>query len=540
MGAIPHIFEKRCDMSERIENLLKSMSNEEKIGQIMICGFDGTSPSPNIQKLIREYHLGNVILFKRNIEDPYQVKKLTSELQKIAKIPLTIAVDQEGGIVTRLTEPFTVFPGNMATAATDDPNNAYLTGLVMAKEMRAVGLNWNLAPVVDVNDLPQNPGIGVRSYSDDPRTVARYASEFVRGLHEGHVAACAKHFPGKGHSAKDAHFEMPVVDRDLDDLVRIELYPFKELVRDGIDSIMPSHVYYPALCESENLPATLSNGVMTDLLKSQMNFDGVTVTDDLEMGGITANLDPSEAAWRSLMAGADMLMVCHTFEKQVKTFEILIQMVKFGDIPIERLNDAVRRVLTMKENLGLLDGKIVIDSEIGSKENLDIAYSIAKKSITAVRDMDGLIEKLPNSKVFLIFPKDLALTKVEENAGGISEIERIFKEKGKEIESAYVSSKPNESEMEEIVKKINNFNDIVIVGTLNAHLIEEWKRLIDAVISVRNDDVLILALRNPYDCVMDGVRNSVALYSYSKVSQRAFAEMILNGQRFTGRAPVKL
>ena len=527
-------------MSERIENLLKSMSNEEKIGQIMICGFDGTSPSPNIQKLIREYHLGNVILFKRNIEDPYQVKKLTSELQKIAKIPLTIAVDQEGGIVTRLTEPFTVFPGNMATAATDDPNNAYLTGLVMAKEMRAVGLNWNLAPVVDVNDLPQNPGIGVRSYSDNPRTVARYASEFVRGLHEGHVAACAKHFPGKGHSAKDAHFEMPVVDRDLDDLVRIELYPFKELVRDGIDSIMPSHVYYPALCESENLPATLSNGVMTDLLKSQMNFDGVTVTDDLEMGGITANLDPSEASWRSLMAGADMLMVCHTFEKQVKTFEILIQMVKFGDIPIERLNDAVRRVLTMKENLGLLDGKIVIDSEIGSKENSDIAYSIAKNSITAVRDMDGLIEKLPNSKVFLIFPKDLALTKVEENAGGISEIERIFKEKGKEIESAYISSKPNESEMEEIVKKINNFNGIVIVGTLNAHLIEEWKRLIDAVISVRNDDVLILALRNPYDCVMDGVRNSVALYSYSKVSQRAFAEMILNGQRFTGRAPVKL
>ncbi len=527
-------------MSERVENLLKSMSNEEKIGQIMICGFDGTTPSSNVQKLIKNYHLGNVILFKRNIENPNQVKKLTSELQKLSKIPLTIAVDQEGGIVTRLTEPFTVFPGNMATSATNDPNNAYLTGLVMAKEMRAVGINWNLAPVVDVNDLPQNPGIGVRSYSDDPRVVAKYASEFVRGLHDGRVAGCAKHFPGKGHSAKDAHFEMPIVNRELDDLIRIELYPFKELVRDGIDSVMPSHVYYPALCESENLPATLSHSVMTDLLKNQMAFDGVTVTDDLEMGGITANLEPSEAAWRSLMAGADMLMVCHTFEKQIGTFETLIQMVKFGDIPIDRLNDAVRRVLTMKENLGLLDGRIVIDSEIGSKENLDIAYSIAKRSITLVRNTDNLIEKIPNSKVFLIFPKDLALTKVEEKVGGISEIERTFREEGKNVESIYVSSKPDDTEIEMVIKSLKGFDGIVVIGTLNAHLIEEWKKMINAVTNVRNDNVLILALRNPYDCVMDGVRNSVALYSYSKISQKAFAEMVLNGERFTGKAPVKL
>ncbi len=539
MGVIPHIFGKRCDMSERVENLLKSMSNEEKIGQIMICGFDGTNPSENIQKLIRDYHLGNVILFKRNIKDPDQVKNLTSQLQRISKIPLTIAIDQEGGIVTRLTDPFTVFPGNMATAATNDPNNAYLAGLVMAKEMRAVGINWNLAPVVDVNDLPQNPGIGVRSYSDDPKVVAKYAAEFVRGLHEGHVAACAKHFPGKGHSAKDAHFEMPIVNRELDELVRIELYPFKELIRDGIDSIMPSHVYYPALCESENLPATLSNGVMTDLLKNQMNFDGVTVTDDLEMGGITANLEPSEAAWRSLMAGADMLMICHTFEKQVRAFETLIQMIKFGDIPIERLNDAVRRVLNMKENLGLFDGKIVIDSKIGSKENADIAYEIAKKSVTLVRNMDGLIEKVPNSRVFLIFPKDLALTNVEEREGGISEIERIFKEKGRTIESVYVSSKPNEAEIEEVVKKVSNFSGVIIIGTLNAHLIEEWKRLVNAVVNAQQS-VLILALRNPYDCVIEGVRNSVALYSYSKVSQKAFADMVLSGEKFTGKVPVKL
>ncbi len=527
-------------MSEKVEILLKSMSNEEKIGQIMICGFDGTVPSDHIKSLIRDYHLGNVILFKRNIESAHQVKKLTSELQRISKIPLTMAIDQEGGIVTRLTEPFTVFPGNMATAATNDPNNAYLTGLVMAKEMRAVGLNWNLAPVVDVNDLPQNPGIGVRSYSDDPKVVARYASEFVRGLHDGHVAACAKHFPGKGHSSKDAHFEMPVVDRTLDDLVRIELYPFKELIRDGVDSVMPSHVYYPALCETENTPATLSSSVMTDLLKKQMEFGGVTVTDDLEMGGITGNLKAYEAAWKSLLAGADMLMVCHTFEQQVKTFENLIQMVKFGDMPIERVNDAVRRVLTMKENLGLLDGKLIIESEIGSAENLEIAQDIAKKSITLVRNMDNLIDKIGNTRVLLIFPRDLAITNVEENTGGISEIEKIFKEKDKKIEAFYISSKPKADEIEESVKMLDNFNGIAIIGTLNAHLIEEWKRLVDAVTNVKPESTLILSLRNPYDCVMNGVRNSVALYNYSSLSQRAFAEMVLNGEKFTGKVPIML
>lgn len=527
-------------MSEKVETLLKSMSSEEKIGQIMICGFDGTNPSENIQTLIRDYHLGNVILFKRNVENPYQIKKLTSELQRISKIPLTIAVDQEGGIVSRLMEPFTVFPGNMATSATNDPNNAYLTGFVMAKEMRAVGLNWNLAPVVDVNDLPTNPGIGVRSYSDDPKMVAKYASEFVRGLHDAKVAGCAKHFPGKGHSAKDAHFEMPIVDRDLDDLVRIELYPFKELIRDGIDAIMPSHVYYPSLCESENLPATLSSSVMTDLLKKQMDFEGVTVTDDLEMGGITGSLKAYDAAWKSLIAGADMLMVCHTFEQQIKTFENLIQMIKFGDIPIERVNDAVRRVLVMKESLGILDKKILIDSEIGSKENLEIAKDIAKKSITLVRNEDGLKEKVKQSKVFLIFPKNAALTNVEEKTDGLSEIEKVFKERKADIENFYVSSKPTNDEIEEVIRKMNNFDGIVMLCTLNAHIVDEWKKLLNAALNVRANSTMVVALRNPYDCVMNGVRNSIALYNYSLPSQRIFVEMLLDGEKFTGKLPVSI
>ncbi len=527
-------------MSERIENILKSMSLEEKVGQIMVCGFDGTHPSGEIKRLIRDYHLGNVILFKRNIEDPGQIRNLTSELQGMSKIPLTMAVDQEGGIVTRLTAPFTVFPGSMATAATGDPNNAYLEGLTMAKEMRAVGLNWNLAPVVDVNDLPQNPGIGVRSYSDEPHTVAKYASEFVRGLHDGKVAGCAKHFPGKGHSAKDAHMEMPTVDRDMNDLVKIDLFPFRELINDGIDAIMPSHVYYPALCESEDLPATLSSSVMTDLLKNQMDFNGVVVTDDLEMGGITKSIKGSDAAWRSLLAGADIVMICHTYDEQIKTFEKIIEKVKFGNIPIERLNDAVRRVLSMKEKLGLLDGQIIVESEIGSSDSAKIAEEIVRKSITLVRDEDQLIEEIGKRKLMVVFPSDMALVKVEESRKEEAEVVKTLKKRNVTFESIYVPSKPLEVDIEKVVKSVRDFDGIILLFTLNAHIMPEFKELVNSVVSIRSKNTILVALRNPYDCIIDGVRNSISLYNYSNLSQKIFIEMCLDGEKFTGHLPVKM
>lgn len=526
--------------SIRVEKMIDEMTLEEKIGQVVICGFHGTTPNDEINTLIKRYHLGNVILFKRNIENPKQLKELTSSLQDMAKIPLLIATDQEGGVVTRLTEPFTVFPGNMATAATGNPKNAYLTGLIMAKEMRAVGINWDLAPVVDVNDLPENPGIGVRSYSDDPGIVAKFALEFVRGLHEGGVTACIKHFPGKGHSAKDAHLEMPVVDRDRKTLESIELLPYKRSIEFGIESIMPSHVYYPALCEKRDLPATLSDAVMGALLKGEMKFEGVVLTDDLEMRGITNVLSASDAAHLSFKAGADVLMICHTFEEQIKVFEKIEEGVRNGKIPMERLNDAVKRVLKLKESIGLLGGKLVIDNEIGSSESLNIAREIAKRSITCIRNSDNLLERIGKSPILLVLPSNATLVKVEEKIGdGVSEIERAFKEhKDIHVESIYVSAKPSFEERQEVISKIQGFKGTILLGTVNAHIISEMKTLLDEVVSRRPRDTTVVALRNPYDCFLPGVRNSIAVYNYTKLSQRIFVEMLLNKEKFVGRLPL--
>ncbi len=526
--------------SIRVEKMIDEMTLEEKIGQVVICGFHGTIPNDEINTLIKRYHLGNLILFKRNVESPKQLKELTSSLQDMAKIPLLIAIDQEGGVVTRLTEPFTVFPGNMATAATGNPKNAYLTDLIMAKEMRAVGVNWDLAPVVDVNDLPENPGIGVRSYSDDPEVVVKFALEFTKGLHDGGVAACAKHFPGKGHSARDAHLEMPKVDRDRETLERIELLPYRRSIEFGIDSIMPSHVYYPALCEKKDLPATLSEAVMSLLLKGEMKFEGVVLTDDLEMKGITNALSASDAALLSFKAGADILMICHTFEEQIKAFEKIEEGVRSGEIPVERLNDAVRRVLKLKKSIGLLDGKFMIDNEIGSSESSNIAREIARHSITLGQNSDGLFERLGENPILLVLPSNATLVKVEEKIGdGISEIEGAFKEhKGVHVESIYVSAKPSFEERRKVLSKIQGFKGTILLGTLNAHIVPEMKALLDEVVSHRPKDTIVVALRNPYDCFLPGVRNSVALYNYTRLSQRVFVEILLNKEKFMGKFPL--
>ncbi len=524
---------------EKANEYLQTMSLEEKIGQVVMCGFNGKEISLDVRKLIEKYHVGSIILFGRNVESPSQLRTLTRKLQEISKIPLLISIDQEGGIVTRLKGEFTVFPSNMAIAATGNTANAYLAGLIMATEMRAVGINWNLAPVVDVNDLPENPGIGVRSYSDDPEVVAEYATEFVRGLHEGKVAACAKHFPGKGHSAKDAHLEMPVVERSREELENIDFYPFKSTINMGIDAVMPSHVHYPALCKEEKLPATLCENVMENLLREEMNFEGICVTDDLEMKGITNSLTGSEAAWRALRAGADMVMICHTFEEQVKTFEKLKEKVKDGEVPIERLDEAVLRVLKLKEKLGLLDGVLEIENSIGSEESRRIAENVAQRALTICRNVNGIIDYISTGPILIVFPLNRKLTMVEEEKEKSVEMEIVFKRYVNfPVRTIFYSQNPNEDEIKSVLTEIREFDGTIMLNTINAYLNEKLKGFIKEVMNIKSEKTVLVALRNPYDCFLPGVENSVALYCDSDVSQRVFAKSIAYNKKLNGKLPL--
>ena len=241
------------------------MTLEEKIGQLLVCGFDGLKPSDEIKGLIKDYNIGGVILFSRNIKDPAQTARLCNSLQEISKTPLFICVDQEGGKVSRLPKPFTQFAGNAAIGKSNSVKLAYAFGEITAKELKAVGINANFAPVLDVNTNPDNPIINERAFSNNPNSVSRFGLAVIAGLQDNGVIACCKHFPGHGDTSLDSHYQMPVVEHSIERLNEIELLPFKHAAENDVAAIMTAHVLYKGL--DEKYPATLSKKIIHDLLR---------------------------------------------------------------------------------------------------------------------------------------------------------------------------------------------------------------------------------------------------------------------------------
>lgn len=261
------------------DDLLAAMNLEQKIGQVMIIGFDGTTVDADLRQMIAEYHVGGVILFARNVQSPAQVAELTNELQSIARESghpgLFVAVDQEAGRVARLTDAtgFTEFPSAMALTATGNPQNARRVAAAMAAEMRAVGINVDFAPDLDVNNNPSNPVIGIRSFSSDPAKVAEYGIAFANGLQENGVLAFGKHFPGHGDTGVDSHIDLPLVPHDRTRLDQIELVPFKAAIEADLAGIMSAHVTFPAIDATPGLAATLSRPVLTGLLRNKLGYE---------------------------------------------------------------------------------------------------------------------------------------------------------------------------------------------------------------------------------------------------------------------------
>lgn len=288
-------------------------SVESSLGQLFIVGFQGTEPEQGLRDLLRGLRPSGVILFRRNLSTPEQILRLTTFLQEtVADAPLFIAVDQEGGRVSRLPDPFTRFPPARVIGRSGSPELAAACASVVAREMRAVGLNFNFAPVLDVDTRAENPVIGDRSFGPDPEVVASLGLAFLQGLRNEGVLALVKHFPGHGDTSEDSHLTLPVVPHGRERLEAVELAPFRALFRrpDGPDALMTAHVLYPAL--DPERPATLSRPILTDLLRERLGYTGVVVTDDLEMRAVADRVEPETAAVQALQAGADQLLFCHT------------------------------------------------------------------------------------------------------------------------------------------------------------------------------------------------------------------------------------
>lgn len=323
-----------------------------RAGQRVMVGFDGLEPTPDLKRLLREYAVGGVILFSRNVDGPEQVAELVRELQGLARdagheAPLLVAIDQEGGRVQRLREPWTLWPPLRALGRLASEAHAARVGEGLAAELAACGILWDLAPVVDVDSNPRNPVIGDRSFGDDPELVGRLGAALIRGLQGGGVAACAKHFPGHGDTELDSHLDLPVVDHSRARLDEVELPPFRMAIEAGVASVMTAHLLVREL--DERLPATLSPRIIDGILRRELKYEGVIVSDDLEMKAVAQQWKAGAAAVLAAKAGCDLISVCVRADAQVEAIEGLVRAGEAGEIGWTAMDAAGRRIQRLKD-----------------------------------------------------------------------------------------------------------------------------------------------------------------------------------------------
>ncbi|CDO75456.1 Glycoside Hydrolase Family 3 protein [Trametes cinnabarina] len=384
-------------------------AQKREIGQHFVFGFHGYEVSEDIRTLIKDYYLGNVILMKRNVQSSAQVHSIVRELQSLAQEaghtrPLMIGIDQENGLVSAYStaatgEAGTQFPGAMALAATASTSLATAVSAATAKELRAVGINWVYSPVADINTDPRNPVIGVRSFGDDPATVARYVQAVSAALTAGRVAPSAKHFPGHGNTHVDSHLSLPRILVDKEQLKITELVPFAAVVLDGIASIMTGHMALP-LVTGDDTPCSLSRAITTDLLRKELGYEGVVVTDCLEMEAVAEKYGSEGGAVLSLEAGADIVMICHTFKRHVGAIEATYAAVSEGRLSMDALQASSVRIAQMKEKFA---GNW--DDVLASFDAKGVAEMKRKHFLLSGRAYLAAISHIPNSRPFIWLSK---------------------------------------------------------------------------------------------------------------------------------------
>ncbi len=326
------------------------------VGQLLMVGFEGHEPSAELRQLIRESGVGGVILFARNVAEPSQVAELVRELQELAhgaghERPLLVGVDQEGGRVARLKGQWAAWPPLRAVGRIGSEETARRLGAALAEQVASCGIHLDFAPVVDVDSNPRNPVIGDRSFGDDPELVGRLGVAFIHGMQDAGVAACAKHFPGHGDTDLDSHLALPCVDHSRARLDDVELRPFRAAVAAEVATIMTAHVLVREL--DDRLPATLSPRVVGALLRDELHYEGVVVSDDLEMQAVAASWRPGVAAPLALAAGCDLLLVCKSADAQAEAHEGLVKAVEQGAIRRQVVDDSLARVRRLKERFVL-------------------------------------------------------------------------------------------------------------------------------------------------------------------------------------------
>lgn len=344
--------------SDPLSEQIRKMTLPEKIGQMLMVGLEGTTVNDHTMNLIRQYHVGGFILYKENMANTNQTLSLLNEIKSLnnGQIPLFLSVDQEGGKVNRMPEDYDEIPTNQAVGKINQPEFSFLIGALLAKQVKSVGFNMDYAPVLDINSNPQNPVIGDRSYGAEEKVVSKLGVQAMLGLQAQLVIPVVKHFPGHGDTSVDSHLDLPTVDKTINQLRRFELLPFAAAIKNKADVVMIAHILLPHL--DADHPASFSRSIITNLLRKEMKFDGVVITDDMTMGGIVKHYDIKEAAVQSVLAGSDVVMVAHGYETAVEVINYLVSKVDDATISAGLIDQSVYRILQLKKKYQLVDAKI--------------------------------------------------------------------------------------------------------------------------------------------------------------------------------------
>ncbi len=532
-------------------SLLASMSLEEKIGQMFVVYFKGPALSPELQHMITQRHIGGVILYSNvgNIQDTAQVAALNAAIQaEAARTPkgigLIVSIDQEGGPVVRLREGFTVFPSQMAVAATGNREHAKTLARITAQELKTLGINCNFAPVADVNSNAANPIIGIRSFGSEPAAVARLTAAMTAEYVRSKVICTPKHFPGHGDTDVDSHLGLPISNHDKNTLNRVDFPPFQAAFAANAPAVMTAHVEVPALDPTPGMPATLSSKILEGVLRRQLRFDGLIVTDSMGMGALSNSIGTVEATVRAAKAGADVLLfgadTGHEPEEQLAAYDRLLAAVKSGEVPTARIDEAVRRILTVKEEYGLLQASSIMNRSaqilylVHTPENLQAALDIARDSLTLGRDPRKILPVKSTERLLVVWPERTPWDPVEAFAN-------IVNAPGFPSTTVLRISKNPSPEEIMLAAEAATKADKVAVLTYDALRNPAQKALMQALFTVKPMHLIHAAIGGPYDLsIFPEIPAAVATYGDVPASMQALAEGLSGKVPFQGRFPVRL
>lgn len=533
------------------DTVMRRMTLEQKVGQLFVATVWGKSAAEahptNLARygvatpaeVVTRFHVGGVIYFNNsgtdNVDSPAQLAAFSNGLQRAAlgsapRVPLVVAIDQEGGNVTRVEAPATEYPSAMAIGAGRSPADARTAAAVNGRELRAVGVNQNFAPVADVNSNPLNPVIGARSFSSDPDLAAELVAAQVSGYQDGRrgetVSSSAKHFPGHGDAATDSHTGLPRIDRSAEEWRAVDLPPFRAAVAAGIDSIMTAHIQFPSL-DPSGRPATLSKPILTDLLRGELGYDGLIVTDALGMQGVREMFGDAEIPVLALEAGVDQLLMPPNFPL---AFDAVLDAVRSGRISESRIEESVRRVLTQKWKRGITAKPLVderkVGQRVGTPGNLAAVQALTDRTTTVLRNDDGLLPLTDPGNVLVVGVGDTVNpaktpTQLATALGGTA---------------LPTGTRPNEATIAGAEAAAADA-DTVVVLTNNLSALSQQRTLLTRLLAT-GTPVVAVATQVPYDAGFVDAPTWVATYSWRGVSMTSLAKVLRGQVGPSGKLPV--